>query len=151
MVEALASMSADLSAKSTRNDLPAHKAAWNGHSGTLRLLHSLGANVTGESGKPWRPAIQAAVQGHVEVLRTLHELGADLASPGKDIWSPAQHAANRGQLLALKFLYDIKAVDVKTVLDMERHGLAKSECLEFLKEAQRKPDRFVDDAPPQLQ
>ena len=52
-------------------------AAYNGHSATVRLLHSKGADVNRLNDRGQSPLAGAIFKGEVEVVRTLVELGAD--------------------------------------------------------------------------
>lgn len=67
-------------------------AAYKGHDGTIRVLHSLGADLNARRADRASVAFVAAQNGRVDVLRALHQLGADMASPGPGGATPLEVA-----------------------------------------------------------
>ena len=84
---------------------PALFAAWFGHLGVLKFLHTCGCSLERASNNGSTPAFVAARNGHLGVLKFLHTCGCSLERADNNGWTPAIVAAQNGHLEVLKFLH----------------------------------------------
>ena len=81
---------------------PTYWAAYDGHTGIVKILAPLTGNAPNEDGET--PIHAAASKGHTDIVKILAPLTDNLNAPDGDGYTPIYNAANNGHTEIVKFL-----------------------------------------------
>lgn len=95
---------------------PLHRACYNGHLSTIRLLLDAGANIHSRSSDGWQPIHSACRWAQVEAVALLLDAGADINAKTEGSLAPIHLAAeqNNRKLLELILFHPDTDVNAKT-------------------------------------